>query len=105
MNILNRYSIDELIKKFNQNPNQEDYFIISRWYEDNKNYYQDGEYIICIYLFLLGANIKNRYINFNYEQHKEYIEEIRKLIENTEPVYKMQRKIYLDYGTKSGYYK
>ena len=92
--------IDTLVKRYNSNPNSDDYFIISNWYDNNTNH-QDQEYLICIFLFLIGSNIKKRWVPIPYEQHMQYIKRIRELIEDAEPLYKQRRKIYLDYGTKA----
>ena len=101
----NRKDIDALIKKFHSAPNKDDYLTINYWYTQNVNGYPDPEYMNCVYLFLLGANIKNAYIPFNKSEYLDWVQYIRKMIENTEPIYKVNRKVYLDYGTKAGYYK
>lgn len=93
--------IDNMIRKFRSHPTNDDYFTIYQWYENNLHI-QDSEYIIRIYLFLLGANIKHKFTRFSYEQHMEWIKEIRTMIEeSSDPVEKLQRKAYFDYGSKS----
>nr|QBK87511.1 MAG: hypothetical protein LCMAC201_04210 [Marseillevirus LCMAC201] len=99
---LTRQDLDQLIRNFRVQPNRDVYFNIQTWYENNIQDYFDQEYIICVYLFLLGANIKHRYREFTYEQHLDFVKEIRQLIEEADALNKMQRKAYLDFGTKSG---
>jgi hypothetical protein len=102
----NYQDIDNLIKRYSNNPNKDDYFFINNWYNENLNTgYVDNNYLICVYLFLLGANIRHQYIPYTREQNKDWIAEIRNLIENAEPLHSSQRNIYLNYGTKAGYYK
>ncbi len=104
MNILDltRQDIDQLIRNFRAHSNSNDYFNIQTWYENNIQHYPDQEYIICVYLFLLGANIRHRYQDFTYEQHLDFIREIRQTIDGADVLSKAQRKVYLDFGTKSG---
>lgn len=97
---LTRQDIDSLVRQFKTSPSEDIYTTIKQWYENNVRYYGDNEYMVCIYLFLLGANIKHRYTNFTYDEHREYIKEIRDTIEQADPLVKSQRKAYLDYGTK-----
>ena len=99
---LTRQDIDQLIRNFRAHPNSNDYSNIHTWYENNVQYYSDQEYMICVYLFLLGANIRHRYQEFNYDQHLEYVKEIRQIIEGADPLSGSQRKVYLDFGTRSG---
>lgn len=101
----NRQDVDEIIKRFNRAPSKDDYMIINNWYIQNTNVYPDSEYMLCVYLFLLGANIKNGYIPFNKSEYLDWVNFIRYNIENAETIYKVNRKVYLDYGTKAGYYK
>ena len=96
---MNNEDIDQLIINYNKSPSSDNYFAIYSWYKNNKNII-DKEYGICVYLFLLGANIKKRYTTVSYEDHINYIKEIRKLIEDSPVMYKNKRKIYLDYGLK-----
>ena len=65
----------------------------------------DTDYLTCIYLFLLGANIKHRFQAFSYDQHMSYVKEIRELIDGADPLSRTQHKMYLDYGTKSGQFR
>jgi hypothetical protein len=103
---LSNLDIDMLIKRYSSQPNKDDYFIINNWYNDNLNSgLVDQNYLICVYLFLLGANIRQQYIPYTREQNKDWITEIRNLIENADPLQSSQRNIYLNYGTKAGYYK
>jgi len=97
---LTRQDIDGLIRQFRMQPSEHIYTTIKTWYETNISTFMDQEYIICVYLFLLGANIKKRYEEISYEQHRGYIKEIRDIIEKADPLVKSQRKTYLDYGTK-----
>ena len=99
---LTRNDVDQLVRTFRTNPTADSYFDITKWYENNMQYYKDQEYMICIYLFLLGANIRHRYQQFSYEKHNEWIREIRDIIEKADPLVRGQRYIYLEYGTKSG---
>ena len=102
---LTRQDIDQLIRDFRVNPSSDGYLNINTWYENNVNYYSDKEYMICVYLFLLGANIRHRYQEFNYDQHLAFIKEIREIVEGADPLTKTQRKTYLDFGTKSGFHR
>jgi hypothetical protein len=103
---LSRVDIDQLIKNFNASPSKNDYTIIYDWYTRNsENSNVDSEYLLCVYLFLLGANIKQQYIPFSKDQHRLWVVEITKLIENAELMYQTQRKAYLNFGTRAGYYK
>ncbi len=99
---LTRADVDQLVRTFRSKPTADTYFSISEWYENNIQYNSDQEYMVCIYLFLLGANIRNRYKEFTYNKHMEWIKEIRDSIEKADPLVKMQRNAYLTYGTKSG---
>ncbi len=99
---LTRQDLDQLIRNFRVQPNKDVYFNIQTWYENNIRDYFDQEYIICVYLFLLGSNIKHRYQEFTYEQHLDFVKEIRQIVEDADDLTKMQRKAYLDFGTKSG---
>ncbi len=97
---LSRQDIDQLIRKFRANPNNDDYNSINSWYENNVQYFSDREYLTCIYLFLIGANIKHRYKHISYDQHMSYVKEIRELVDQ-DTLLKPTRKTYLDFGTKS----
>ena len=92
--------IDQLIRSFRIKPTMDTFMTVKNWYEDNLNYYPDQEYMVCVYVFLLGANIKNRFENFSYDQHRDFIKEIRDTIELADPLVRPRRKAYLDYGTK-----
>jgi hypothetical protein len=100
---LTRQDIDQLIRKFRANPNTDDYFNINGWYENNIQYYSDQEYMVCVYLFLIGSNIKHRYQEIGYDQHMGYVKEIREIIDGADPLNKSQRIAYLDFGIKSGF--
>lgn len=100
---LTRQDIDDIILKFYENPDSDNYNMINNWYENNVHTYSDKEYMICVYLFLIGANIKHRYQTISYEEHMELIKEIRQFVEGFEPL-KQTRKVYLDYGSRSGKY-
>lgn len=105
MNIdYSRQEIDQLIKRFNKSPNRDDYFLVNTWYSQNTQF-PDNEYIICVYLFLLGANIKHNYIQLSRDDYLDAVKNIRIAIENSDTITSIQRKTYLDYGTKAGYYK
>ena len=99
---LTRQDIDQLIRKFRSNPNADDYNSISTWYESNIQYYPDQEYMVCIYLFLVGANIKHRYRELGYKEQMSLVKEIRDIIDRADTLNKAQRKVYLDFGTKAG---
>lgn len=101
----NRHDIDEIIKQFYRSPNRDDYMLVNTWYTQNINTYPDSEYMLCVYLFLLGANIKNSFIPFTKSDYLDWVTFIRDSIEKSEPIHKVSRKVYLDYGTKAGYYK
>ena len=96
--------IEQLIKKFNSTPNKDDYNTINIWYI-NTIKQSNNEFLICVYLFLIGANIHQKYIPFTYEQHRQWIEQIRSLILNADSNLRPVRKTYLDFGLKAGYYK
>jgi len=98
---LTKEEVDEIIKRHYRTPNRDDYILVSNWYEEYKNFFFDQNYIICVYLFLLGANIKNSYIPFTRQQNKDWITEIKQIIDNADSLQRLQRKTYLDYGTKS----
>ena len=97
--------IDQIVRNFRDNPNNENYQFINEWYENNVSVHSNQEYMICIYLFLLGANIRHRYKSFTYDQHMEYIKEIRGILERSDPLNKAQRKAYFDFGNRSGFYR
>lgn len=101
---LTRQDVDQMIRTFRSSPSSDNYFNINTWYENNINYHTDQEYMICVYLFLVGANIRHRYTKIPYDQHMRYVKEIRETIESADALSKSQRKVYLDYGTKSGVY-
>lgn len=96
--------LDLRIKKFKEQPTRDDYEIIKEWYSSTP-YGIDEEYMICIYLFLQGANIKNKYETLSVDEHRELVVQLRDYIERADPLYRNRRKTYLDYGSKSGYYK
>lgn len=97
--------IDNLIINFKNNNNKNTYDIIKEWYNNNKD--NNNEYLnkklSCIYIFLLGANIKNRFYSFTYEEHLKYIKIIREHIEDStlNNLERLTIKTYLEYGTKS----
>lgn len=97
---LERQDVDNIIKNFRVQPSKDNYLAIKNWYENNIYEYPDSEYLICVYLFLLGVNIKKRYEEITYEQHRAWIKEIRELVEEADYFNKTQRKMYLDMGTK-----
>lgn len=99
---LSRQDVDTMINNFYNRPSQDEYQAISNWYENNLNGYPDKEYLNCLYLFLLGANIRHQFREITREEHNGYIREIRSMIEDATPLSRAQRKVYLDYGTKSG---
>lgn len=98
---LTRRDIDQIITEFYARPTSDAYFTVNQWYSNNSAY-PDNEYLICIYLFLLGANIKNRFTKIEYDQHLQHVKEIRDYVESAITILKPQRKAYLDYGLKSG---
>ena len=100
-NYLQPHEIINLVRKFHKSPRKEDYDTIDQWYEENVHS-PDQEFITCLYIFLLGANIKNQYYPISKQDHYSQIKTIRDLIELADPLAKAQRKVYLDYGTKSG---
>ena len=102
---LDQKDIDQIIRIFNEKPTIENYNTVSNWYENNVQYNSHQEYMICIYLFLLGANIRHKYTTFTYDKHMAWIKEIRDLIESSDPLNKAQRKAYLDFGNKSGFFR
>jgi len=91
--------IDELIKNFSNNPTKHNYDIVNNWYQSSQN--EDINYLTCVYLFLLGANIKHRFIPFDYNKHVDFIREIREIVDVSDNYTKQMRKIYLEYGSKS----
>ncbi len=101
----NQQDIDQIVRNFRNEPNIENYQFIDKWYENNVSFSPNQEHMICIYLFLLGANIRYRYKPFTYDQHMEYIKEIRDILQNSDPLNKAQRKAYFDFGNKSGFYR
>ena len=98
---LTRQDVDQLIKQFQSSPDSDTYNSIHSWYESSVNSFPDQEYLVCVYLFLLGANIKHRYSALSYEQHMAQIKEIKQIIDSGDRLSKLQRKAYLDYGSKS----
>lgn len=99
---MNSADIDQIIKTFKDVPTRDNYFTVKQWYQQQNS---DDEYLICVYLFLQGANIKNNFEPLTKEEHRTLIVQLRDFIETAEPLYKARRKAYLDYGSKSGYYK
>ena len=99
---LTRQDIDGIIQSFVQDPTAEKYNIVNQWYEDHIQWNTDAEYMICVYLFLLGANIRHRYVQITRDQQLDYIKEIRELVEGCQRILKPQRVMYLDCGSKSG---
>ncbi len=99
---LTRQDLDQLVRNFREDPSSDGYHNIKTWYEFNANYSPDQEYVVCIYLFLLGANIRHRYHPLTRDEQLAQIKEIRDMIEQADPLVKGQRKTYLDYGSKSG---
>ena len=101
---LSRQDIDGIIRNFRDHPTADNYHIVNNWYGNNM-YTGDSEYITCVYLFLQGANIKQHYYPITIDQHRELVSQIRDLIEKADPLVRPQRKAYLDFGSKAGYYK
>jgi len=99
-NSFKQKDIDELIKSFPNSPSKQNYDIINDWYQTSQNH-QDVEYLTCVYLFLLGANIKHRFIPFDYDKHVDFIREIREIMDVSDNFTKQMRKLYLEYGSKS----
>jgi len=97
---LSRQDVDQLIKNFKTSPNEDVYNQIKIWYQQNQDY-QDVDYLTCIYLFLTGANIKHRYTPLKHSEHVDQIRIIRELVDSSDSIQRMQRKTYLEYGTKS----
>lgn len=103
---LNTNDIDLLIKKFRDKPDKDSYDTIKDWYDFNMdNFNIEEEYMICIYLFLQGANIKQNYYPISVDEHRDLVVQLRDYIERADPLYKNRRKTYLDYGTKAGFHK
>lgn len=102
---LDRQTIDHYILQYSKNPTKDNFFLIKNWYEQQNQNYSDQEYMLCVYIFLLAANIKKQWIPFDKEQHHSWVKFIRESIELSNPIYKSQRKAYLDYGSKAGFYK
>lgn len=102
---LTRQDIDSMIRNFRERPSADDYHMINNWYNNSVNNNPDREYMICLYLFLQGANLNHRYHPITIETHRELVKQIRDYVENADPLIRPQRKAYLDFGTKSGYYK
>jgi hypothetical protein len=101
---MDRHDVDHMIRSFNAKPDENTYLNINNWYESNVGNNQDAEYLVCVYLFLVGANIKHRYHPMDRMQHRGYIKEVRDLIELADRYVRPQRKAYLDYGLKSVVY-
>jgi|SRR3990172_12209018 len=97
---LTRQDIDQLIRSFQTVPSETTFSDIADWHRQRFSG-QDNEYRICVYLFLVGANIKQHYKPFTYEQHTGWIKEIKELTEVDDNLVAFQRKIYLNYGLKS----
>jgi hypothetical protein len=98
---LSRSNIDASIRRYRQDPSSEEYFYIDDWYRRVAGSFEDQEYLVCIYLFLIGANIRRRHSAFTLEQHKEWIKEVQALIHEADPMTQPVRRMYLDYGLKS----
>jgi len=97
---LSQSELDDLVKDFRKTPDVDTYQTIYNWYLEHKDTYHDNEYLMCIYVWLLGANLKNAFSEFDKQQHNAWIKEIRDLIERANPMYRSRRKTYLDYATK-----
>ena len=102
---LNKQDIDTVIKKFYNSPNVDDYNYVQDWYRNNTATYPDREYIMCVYLFLMAANIKQQYNKLTYDVHMKLIRDIRDLLDTGDKQVNVNRKIYFDYGSKAGYYR
>lgn len=96
-----REDIDQFIKSFHNSPCKDIYMTVKEWYENNVEYYPDEEYIICVYLFLLGANQRHLYTKMDKRTYMDCIKEIRDLIERTDSFKRPVRKVYLDCGLKN----
>ena len=94
-------NIDETIKSFQTKPSKDSFNYVNDWYNKNKNKQVDKNYLICVYLFLLGSIIRHKYVDITYEQQKEWIKEIREYTINEDFAIRTQRIAYLNYGLKS----
>lgn len=93
--------IDEMIIAFSRRPSQEVWTFVNKWYADNQGTFEDQEYIMCVYLFIIGANIHHKYVTFSRDQHMQYVKELKDMILDATPHQRPTRKLYLDYGTKT----
>jgi hypothetical protein len=100
---LTAQDIEQLIQNFNRQPTRELYTEILNWYEEMLRTDYDQEYLTCVYLFLLGANIKQGYQEISKDQHMTQVREIRELVQDAPPLAKTKRKLFLDFGTKAGF--
>lgn len=100
-----RDDIESIVRNFYINPNQQDYQHVKEWY--NINLSRNNEhtpFLTCIYLFLVGANMKNRYDDYDEDMHRAYITKVRDLTQQQDPE-SLIRKGYFDFGVGRKIYK
>lgn len=91
-----REDIDSIIRHFYSSPNQQDYLQIKSWY-DLRSQSESSDFITYVYMFLLGANMKHRYEDYDKEQHNDYIIKVRDLTQGSNPE-SLIRKAYFNFG-------
>ena len=96
--MIHKDDVEHMMTEFQKAPSKDVFVSIRTWYDNNRSH-TDQEYITCVYLFLIGANIRHHYIPMDKQTHNARIKEIRDLIDVSDRKKRMMRKIYLDYGT------
>lgn len=92
-----RDDIEILIRNFYKNPNINDYYTIKNWYGIRSSQPDPTNFIFYVYIFLLGANMKNRYESYDEDVHRSYITKVRDWTQGSDPE-SLIRKGYFDFG-------
>lgn len=92
--------LEKEMQQFQLTKDDSIYFYLSNMFEMEKDLFNmDLETKICLELFLLGANIKYKYIPFTYTEHMTKIKYIKDIL-NSDLSKKIQRVRFLNYGLK-----
>jgi hypothetical protein len=96
--------IDQMIYEFKSKPSRDTYETVMEWYVQQTMdtadiNSQDPEHVMCVYIFLLAANLRHLYTPIGKDEFSDYIVQIRDLVQGAEPIYRGRRKMYLDCGT------
>jgi hypothetical protein len=92
-----RDDVEAIIRNFYTTPNRQDYQNIKNWYAIRSQTADPTNFVNYVYMFLLGANMKNRFEPYSEEEHTSYVTRVRDLTSGSDPEARI-RKGYFDFG-------